>query len=101
MKEIGKKLSAGMLFNKIVDSNTFTSNLQIEQHLGAKEERTLRKTLPERETPGSLRGTRWIRSGNLLLLSERVIKIRTRTVKKQAVKLKADPLRPAFSLLIF
>jgi hypothetical protein len=48
MKEIGKKLSAGMLFNKIVDSNTFTSNLQIEQYLGAKEERTLRKTLPDR-----------------------------------------------------
>jgi hypothetical protein len=35
MKEIGKKLSAGMLFNKIVDSNTFTSNLQIEPAFGS------------------------------------------------------------------
>jgi hypothetical protein len=35
MKEIGKKLSAGILFNKIVDSDTFTSNLQIETAFGS------------------------------------------------------------------
>lgn len=44
MKEIGKKLSAGMLFNKIVLRQIYRKN----QHLGGKEERTLRKTPPGR-----------------------------------------------------
>lgn len=48
MKEIGKKLSAGMLFNKLVDSNTFTFYLQIEPTLRGKVERTLIKTPPDR-----------------------------------------------------